>query len=103
MLISTPSKAYHFSPSTQSKNWLPWSSTITASRICLLSTKAFWFFPITSPMTLDILVVNTLKINLYKLPTRLISLKSLIFLAPTTLGMSTKNVEFKDRTKAHVL
>ena len=47
-----------------------------ASKICLPSTKAFWDSKITFPITFSILLANTLANNLYRLPTRLIGLKS---------------------------
>ena len=48
-----------------------------ASKICLPSIKAFWASQITFPTTFLSLLVNTLANHLYKLPTKLIGLKSI--------------------------
>ena len=58
----------------------------TTSKISHPSTKAFWDLEITLSMTLLILLANTLIKILYRPPTRLIGLKSLMFSTVCFLG-----------------
>ena len=68
-----------------------WSSR-TTSKICLLSTNTFWKYDTTRLTTLFNLSTRNLTINLYKLHTRLIGLKSLTSSTPLLITKTTEAV-----------
>ena len=66
-----------------------------ASRICLPSTKAFWATFTKLLITFFSLFASTFARSLYKLPTKLIGLKSLRFSTPSFFGIRARKVEFR--------